>query len=221
MATDDAVTAAEAAAALPGWRVVLDQIHLTVDCGDFDTAVRFVNEVAALANEANHHPDVEVRYNRVHVAVTSHDVKSLSRRDIALGQRITQVVTDLGLTPQPHTLTTVEIGIDALDIPKIVPFWAAVLGYRIHEQDGEVDLVDPMGLGPSVWFQQMDAPRPQRNRLHLDVWVAADEAEHRLAAAFAAGGTLVRDTRAPSFWVLADHEGNEACICTWENRSAD
>jgi 4a-hydroxytetrahydrobiopterin dehydratase len=64
----------------------------------------------------------------------------------------------------------------------------------------------------------MDAARPQRNRIHIDVTVAADEAADRLAAALAAGGRLLTDQYARSFWVLADAEGNEACICTWLDR---
>jgi 4a-hydroxytetrahydrobiopterin dehydratase len=48
--------------------------------------------------------------------------------------------------------------------------------------------------------------------------VAGDEAEARVRAALAAGGKLVSDEAAPSFWVLADAEGNEACVCTWLQR---
>ena len=79
-------------------------------------------------------------------------------------------------------------------------------------------LVDPIGQGPAVWFQQMDAPRPQRNRIHFDVSVPHDEAHQRITATVAAGGTLVYDAEAPAFWVLADPEGNEACITTWQGR---
>jgi 4a-hydroxytetrahydrobiopterin dehydratase len=69
-----------------------------------------------------------------------------------------------------------------------------------------------------VWFQQMDAPRLQRNRIHIDVNVSHDEARQRSAAALAAGGRITRDTEAPAFWVLSDAEGNEACISTWQGR---
>jgi 4a-hydroxytetrahydrobiopterin dehydratase len=79
-------------------------------------------------------------------------------------------------------------------------------------------LVDPRRIGPAFWFQQMDAQRPQRNRIHLDVTVPHDVAEERVAAAVAAGGRVVSDDRARAFWVLADPEGNEACICTWQGR---
>jgi hypothetical protein len=39
-----------------------------------------------------------------------------------------------------------------------------------------------------------------------------------ISAALAAGGTLLSDSAAPAFWVLADPEGNEACVCTWQGR---
>src|SRR5665647_3764122 len=120
--------------------------------------------------------------------------------------------------PAPQVL---EIAVDALDIPAVRPFWKAVLGYDDdlpQAGDPEPALIDREGIGPAVWFQQMDAPRPQRNRIHLDVTVPQDVAEQRVAAAIAAGGHLVSDRRAPSFWVLADAEGNEACVCTWQAR---
>jgi hypothetical protein len=87
---------------------------------------------------------------------------------------------------------------------------------RAHRYPGSHQhLIDPRGRGPLVYFQQMDAPRPQRYRIHFDVWVPHDQAEARIAAAIAAGGHLVTDEYAPSWWVLADAEGNEACVCTW------
>jgi 4a-hydroxytetrahydrobiopterin dehydratase len=100
----------------------------------------------------------------------------------------------------------------------VMPFWRAVLGYG-DRGDSHEDLIDPRARGPSLWFQQMDAPRRQRNRIHIDVWVPYDQAEERIAAAIAAGGHLVTDEHAPAWWVLADPEGNEACIATTLTRS--
>ena len=120
-----------------------------------------------------------------------------------LGEFRTQVLT--GLLPL------------AADVAAIRPFWQAVLGY-VDEPGAWNGLVDPVGQGPAVWFQQMDAPRPQRNRIHFDVSVPHDEAHQRIAATVAAGGTLVYDAEAPAFWVLADPEGNEACVTTWQGR---
>jgi 4a-hydroxytetrahydrobiopterin dehydratase len=119
-----------------------------------------------------------------------------------------------------RSVQVLEIGIDALDAAAIRPFWRAVLGYVDQPGwSGPWDgLVDPLGQGPAVWFQRMDAPRPQRNRIHFDVSVPHDEAEPRIRAALAAGGALINDAEAPAFWVLADAEGNEACVTTWQGR---
>lgn len=92
-----------------------------------------------------------------------------------------------------------------------MPFWRAVLGYE-KRQDTDEDLLDPHGRWPTFWFQQMDAPRPQRNRIHINVWVPYDVAEARVATALDAGGHLVTDQQAPISWTLADAEGNEACV---------
>jgi 4a-hydroxytetrahydrobiopterin dehydratase len=54
--------------------------------------------------------------------------------------------------------------------------------------------------------------------MHLDVAVPHDLAEQRVAAALAAGGRLVSGEHAPKWWVLADAEGNEACIASWVGR---
>lgn len=64
----------------------------------------------------------------------------------------------------------------------------------------------------------MDPPRTDRNRIHLDLTVPHDVAEQRVADALAAGGRLVSDDRARAFWVLADADGNEVCVCTWQDR---
>ena len=146
-----------------------------------------------------------------------------------LAQRISAAVREQGLTIGPEvapgvangsrSVQVLEIAIDALDIPAIRPFWQAVLGYGDEPgadgTDPGAGLADPVGQGPTFWFQQMDGPRPQRNRIHFDVVVPDDEAGPRIQAALDAGGRLINDSEAPAFWVLADAEGNEACVCTW------
>jgi 4a-hydroxytetrahydrobiopterin dehydratase len=62
----------------------------------------------------------------------------------------------------------------------------------------------------------MDAPRPQRNRLHIDVYLPHDQIEARLAAALSAGGRIINDANAPGWWTLADTEGNEVDLAVWE-----
>lgn len=203
------------------WRVLLGRLHATFATGEFGAGVRLVDGIAAVAEAAGHHPDIDLRYAQVHVSVVSHDAGGLTERDVALAAEISRLADELGVAGAPRTGRALEIAVDAIDIPGVVPFWRAVLAYddeRPEAADSSSALVDPAGIGPALWFQQMDAPRPQRNRIHLDVTVPHDEAEGRVAAALAAGGRLVSDSRAPAFWVLADPEGNEACVCTWQAR---
>jgi 4a-hydroxytetrahydrobiopterin dehydratase len=163
---------------------------------------------------------MDVREDRVLLSlrtagwVTLHDVELAHRISAVVGEF--RLTTQAGVGPDSRSVQMLEIGIDAMEIAKIRPFWQAVLGYA--DEPGGSGLADSLGQGPTVWFQQMDAPRPQRNRIHVDVCVPHDEAHERIAATLAAGGTLIYDAEAPAFWVLADPEGNEACITTWQGR---
>ncbi|WP_225753764.1 VOC family protein [Actinotalea sp. Marseille-Q4924] len=199
------------------WRVVLGRLQATFRTGSFVRGAELVSRVTEAAEEAGHHPDVVLRYPAVTLTLVSHDVGRLTDRDIALARRISALADEAGLEADVTAPRMLEIAVDALDIPAVLPFWRAVLGY-VDDPHRPGQLVDPAGTGPTVWFQQMDAPRPQRNRLHVDVDVPHDLAERRIAEAVAAGGRVVGDERAPAFWVLADPEGNEACVCTWQGR---
>jgi 4a-hydroxytetrahydrobiopterin dehydratase len=208
-----------------GWRLVLGELHTRVPVESLAQAADVAGRVVAAAGEdADEHLWVDVRRDRVAVALQSLATASVTARDVGLARQISVAVHGLGLRTEPGlgggSVQVFEIAIDALDIPAVRPFWKAVLAYGDEPgRSGPEDpLVDPAGQGPAVWFQQMDAPRPQRNRIHLDVSVPHDEAPARLEATLAAGGRLVSDAAAPSFWVLADAEGNEACITTWQGR---
>ena len=90
---------------------------------------------------------------------------------------------------------------------------AVLSAAEITGADG-VELVDPRGLAPKVWFQHMEIARTDRNRIHLDVYVPSDDAEDLVEAVLEVGGVLLSDEHAPDWWVLADVEGNELCVCT-------
>jgi 4a-hydroxytetrahydrobiopterin dehydratase len=203
------------------WRVLLQTLRATFRTGSFATGVELVARIGAAADAANHHPDVDLRYGRVDVLLLSHDAGGLTRRDVALAQAITAIADELGVEGEPSEPQALEIAIDALDIPAVLPFWRAVLGYQDSRPDAGPEVVDPAGIGPTVWFQQMDAPRPQRNRIHVDVTVPHDVADARVEAALAAGGRLVSDAEYPAFRILADVEGNEVCVCTWQGRQEE
>ena len=200
---------------LEDWRVLLRTLQALFRTGSMANGIRFATAIGAAADAANHHPDLTITYSRIHVLLTTHETNGLTNRDVDLARAISALAVEHGATAEPTAVSQLEIAIDALDIPAVKPFWEAVLGCK---RDRSGDIVDPYGRAPAFWFQQMDAPRPQRNRIHFDVTVPHDVAEQRIAAALAAGGTLVSDERAPAFWILADPEGNEACICTWQAR---
>lgn len=200
---------------LDDWRVLLDSIHATFTAPDYLVAAELVKTIAAIAEEHVHHPDVELRYpGRVHVALTTHATGGLTTLDVDVARAISAAAASASATSDPSDTRAMELGIDSMDADRIRPFWAAVLGYR----DRGGYLVDPTGVGPSVWFQQMTEPRFERNRIHVDVIVPHDVAEQRVADALAAGGILLTDEYARSWWVLADADGNEACISTWQDR---
>jgi 4a-hydroxytetrahydrobiopterin dehydratase len=156
-----------------------------------------------------------VRYpGRVRVSLTTHATGGLTTADVDLAREVSRLAREHGAEPDTSRAAGYEVAIDTMDADRIRPFWAAVLGYR--EVDG--NLVDPLRIGPAFWFQQMDEPRTGRDRFHIDVTVPHDEAEARVAAAIAAGGRLVTGQYARSWWVLADADGNEACVCTWQDR---
>ncbi len=223
MATKITATQFHTDVTLADWRVVLRRAEAVFRAPTFAGAAVFVEQVAVAADLAEHHPDIDLRYpGRVHVTLTTHASGGLTDLDVAMARQISQLAASAGLVSEPATFIAFELGIDALDIDLVRPFWKAVLGYTDEKPSTPGStangLVDPLRLGPAVWFQQMDEARPQRNRLHVDVTVGHDVADARVAAALAAGGTLLTDESARAFWVLADPEGNEACVCTWQDR---
>ncbi|NDZ97665.1 pterin-4-alpha-carbinolamine dehydratase [Streptomyces sp. SID6673] len=213
------VSAAAATEAISDpWRVLADTLYAAYKTGGMVKGGEFVAAIIDAAEAVQHHPDVELRYGSVHLALTTHSANALTEADVALANTISAIAADLGIEPLSAPPARFELGIDALDISAVKPFWKAVLGYRDEPEETSVDLADPAGILPGVWFQQMDEPRPQRNRVHVDLWVPHDVVEDRIAAAVDAGGSLVTDEFAPEWWVLADPEGNEICLCTWQNR---
>jgi 4a-hydroxytetrahydrobiopterin dehydratase len=217
------VSAAEfTALGLQDWRVIRAGVEANFGCGSFSEAGRFAAELAALCDDRDHHASIDLRYpDLVHVMSTTHFKNALTDRDVDLAKAVSDLARERGYRSTPRDSMVVEIAIDAVDIEAVLPFWQAVLGYvPEHTRDGEpvAAIIDPEGLGPNVWFQQMSEARQERSRIHLDVNVPEDIAEERIAATLAAGGRLLSDDQAKAFWVLADVEGNEACICTWQDR---
>ena len=198
-----------------GWRYVLGELRTEVRTGSLPLAADVAARAAAVP-EAQGHLRMDVREDRVLLSLQTAETGTVTSRDVELARRISVVTEEFRLTTtsgeDDRTVQVLEIGIDAMDIASIRPFWKAVLGYADEPgRSGPEDaLVDPTGQGPAIWLQ--------RNRLHFDVSVPHDEAHQRIEATVAAGGKLLSDAEAPAFWVLADPEGNEACVTTWQGR---
>jgi 4a-hydroxytetrahydrobiopterin dehydratase len=213
-----------------GWRFVLGELRTAVPVQSVAHAVAVAGVAAAEAGVAASSLRIDLRHERVLLTLQDRSTSWVTEVEMAAARHVSEALVAGGLRPvgtvgtvdteQTRSVQVIEIAVDAMNIGAVRPFWLAVFGYtREPGQDGPEDpIVDPQRQGPSVWFQQMDAPRVQRNRIHFDVAVPHDEAPHRVGAALAAGGTMVSDRSAPAFWVLADAEGNEVCVCTWQGR---
>jgi 4a-hydroxytetrahydrobiopterin dehydratase len=203
---------------LADWRILFNQLHARFETGSFAKGLDLVNRIGAAAEERNHHPDIDLTYPRVVVRLTSHDTGGVTRRDVELARVISGFAAELGAAADPSAVQVLEIGLDSVDSAEIRPFWAAVLGLDPSAGDA-TELVDGSGRLPALWFQESEAHEPPRQRFHIDIRVPPEVAEARIQAAIEAGGTLVSDEQAPRFWVLADPQGNKACVCTWVGRT--
>jgi 4a-hydroxytetrahydrobiopterin dehydratase len=205
---------------LDDWRWMLRALHARFATGDFATGLRLVDEVAAAAERADHHPDLDLRYGSVSVRLSSHDVRGVTSRDVSLAREVSAAAARLGVRAEPERVLVVELALDTASAAEIAPFWAAVLGHPTPSPD-VTDLVDPEGRLPPVWFQDARPEPAGPQRWHLDVNVAPETVECRVRDAIDAGGVLVSDANAPAFWVLADSQGNHACLCTALGRIGD
>ena len=85
----------EALSVLTGWTFIDNQIQKTYSLKDFETALKLVNQVAAVAENLNHHPDIEIRYNNVTFILSTHDDDGVTEKDISLAKEIEKTATIL------------------------------------------------------------------------------------------------------------------------------
>jgi 4a-hydroxytetrahydrobiopterin dehydratase len=195
------------------WRPLGDAVYSFFRTDSFAASARLVLAIAELPQiEQDRQPDVDVRHDGVTVRLTTITPGlffcGYSEWDVQTARQVSSIARGLGITADPTRVQHIQVSVDAQAIPEVMPFWRAALGYEFR-RDTEEDVVDPRGRGPSFWFQQMDSPRTQRNRIHVDIAVPAEESENRIAAVLAAGGRRA-DPEHP--WILSDAEGNEVCL---------
>ena len=218
-----------AAANLPDWRKLGQGLHARYLVSDFGAAARFVTAVGEAGDALGHNPRVTMGDGYVDLTLlsadavyrddegTEHVVEWVTQKDVDLARRVTEIASEHALDADPAAITTIEIALDTAHASTIAPVWAALLtGSAEARGRGTIgdDVRHATGRVPNLWFQDTDEHETPRQRFHLDVWVAPEVAEQRIAAAVAAGGIVVDDRQAPSYTVVADQDGNKACVCT-------
>lgn len=213
-ATEDILTRpqlAEALAALPDWRYRLGGLVTVYKAPTPAAALELIAAVGRLAEEQNHHPDLDWRYTRVFLRYSSHDAGTeVTPRDIKAATGASAAAAAVAAAAEPGLYRTVEVAIDSEDPEAVSEVWRVALGYRKGRFG---DLVDPYGRGPSLWFQETGTPNA--NRLHLDIHRSQAESGPVLDKTAATGALMNRD-HAPDWVVVTDAQGNRLCLCTEE-----
>src|SRR6188472_1582663 len=217
-----------AEAKLSDWRKLAQGLHGRYLVDDFGSAARFVAAVGEAGDALGHHPRVSIGRGYVDLKLstadaiyrddegTEHVVEWVTQQDVDLARRITEIAADHGIAADPGSVSEIEIGLDTARSATIAPVWAALLTGSAESQgrgSPSDEIRDATGRIPNLWFGDADQHETPRQRFHVEVYVAPEVAEQRIAAAVAAGGTVVDDSDAPSLTVIADQDGNKGIVC--------
>jgi 4a-hydroxytetrahydrobiopterin dehydratase len=211
----------QAAEGTADFRIVGDGCCAFYTIKSLAEAARFVQRIAELPDVDGHPPDLDIRPDGVTVRLLTRTAEwyGPSQRDVNAAREISRIAGELGLRADPSAVQSVLVIPGGSSTAEMMPFWEAVLAYERRPDSPEEDLVDPHLRGPAFWFEQMDRPRADGGgAIHIAVWVAQEQAEARVQAALAAGGRMVRDDYAPSWWTLADAAGNECDVSSVKGR---
>ncbi|MGC4941697.1 VOC family protein [Kribbella sp. DT2] len=217
-----------AAAHLADWRKLAQGLHARYVIPDFGTGARFVAAVGGAGDTLGHHPRVAIGKGYVDLELVTEDavyrdddgteyiVEWVTQQDVDLARRITELAADHKLAADPASVSEIELGLDTAHSATIAPVWAALLTGSAEAQGRGTpgdEIRDATGRVPNLWFGDANDDETPRERFHLEVYVAPEVAEQRIAAALAAGGTVVDDSNAPSLTVIADQDGNRGVVC--------
>lgn len=225
-----------AAARLTDWRKLAQGLHARFLIADFGTGARFVAAVGAAGDELGHHPGVALGDGYVDLKLvtadaiyrddegTEHVVEWVTLHDVDLARRISEIAAEHGLDADPASVSVIELGLDTAHSATIAPVWAALLtGNGASQGRGTPsdEIRDATGRVPNLWFGDGEEGGATRQRFHVEVYVAPEVAEQRVAAAVAAGGAVVDDSDAPSLTVIADQDGNQGVLCVAHPAAAE
>lgn len=204
------------------WRVLGDGANAFFPSSSFPDSARLVQAISELPAVADQKPDIDVRHDGVTVRLMTinEGYGGMTRQNLELARQISGVARKLGFTAEPSAVQSLLVIPGATDRAKVMPFWRAALAYEPRRDSPAEDLVDPHNRGTGFWFEQMKEPRADGGgAIHIVVWLPFERAKARIDAAIAAGGRMVRDEFAPSWWTLADPAGNEVDIATVGGRT--
>jgi 4a-hydroxytetrahydrobiopterin dehydratase len=200
-----------AAEGVDDWVVLHGGATAVFRVGSLSEAARLAEAVAKAPGISGAGVLLTLADTRVTVRL-SRDIWNLEPRHVQLARAVSAVARQHGAVPDRAAVQEVQVAIAAKRDTIDVGFWRAVLGYSPMAND---NAVDPLGHGSTVWMQELDQAKPLRHAMHIDVSVARERVKARLEAAVAAGGRIVDESQAPSYWTLADRAGNRVCICSW------
>ncbi len=210
---------------LTDWRKLAQGLHARYVVADFAAGARLLAAVADTVDELGDHLRATVGDGYVDLKLitldavyrdgegSEHDVEWVTQRDIDLAQQITAVAAEHAAKPDTAGITNIELALDTAHEDRVAPFWSALMtGGQEALGRGTLggDVRDVAGRVPYLWFQETEEHETPRQRFHLDVFVPREHAEARIAAALAAGGVVVSEE--DGFTVLADPDGNKACV---------
>ncbi|MGN6610208.1 MAG: VOC family protein [Angustibacter sp.] len=217
-----------AEAGLAEWRKLAQGLHARYLVSDFGAAVRFVTAVGAAGDAVGHHPRAAIGTGYVDLELVSDDavyrgddgtelvIEWVTQQDVDLARRITEIAADQRLAADPSSVSEIELGLDTATSGTIAPVWAALLTGHADDQGRGTpgdEIRDRRGRLPNLWFGDLDEREPDRQRFHVEVYVAPEVVDQRIAAVVAAGGSVVDDSDAPGLTVVADPDGNRGVIC--------
>jgi 4a-hydroxytetrahydrobiopterin dehydratase len=206
-----------AAEGVEDWVVLHGGATAAFRVGSLAEAAGLAGAVAEVPGLAESGVVLAITSNHLTVRLTR-DVWQLEPWHAELARAVSSVARSRGVLADRSAVQEVQLAIAAKPDASDVGFWRAVLGYMPRSDD---NAVDPLGHGSTVWMQELDPAKPLRHAMHVDVSVARDHIEARLAAALEAGGRIVEGTRAPAWWILADRAGNKVCIAAWPDGAAE
>ncbi|ANS78354.1 Pterin-4-alpha-carbinolamine dehydratase [Serinicoccus hydrothermalis] len=212
----------QAAEGTEDWRGLGRGAHAWFATGSHADGAALVRSVVSTCGDLGTGlPDLDLRATGLRMRLAASG-EGFTTQTVELARAISASARDLGLTAQPEVVQEVQLAVDTQDPGAVMDFWETALGY---ERQGEEDVVDAGRRHPPLWFQDMDAARPLRSRLHLDSVTSQPVAAATVDRLEAAGAGVARHGY---YATVADPEGNEVDVlplpegaCLWEEGTED